>query len=128
MKQSCLQVSLKDFEDSKEQFKKIKNDQLVESLQREQYRIVKKDLLFVVKFSSISSSRYLGSKEATSERTFSDFYKLGVALVKQFPGCFVPIIVKQSTSLDLPPAIYDFRKTPMELAQIENFCRKIRNN
>jgi hypothetical protein len=60
--------------------KKIKNNDLVENLYREQYRMLKKDLLFVVKFASISSSRYLGSKEAISERTFNDFFKLGQAL------------------------------------------------
>ena len=127
VKQSVLEVSLKDLEDSKEQFKRIKNTDLVESLQREQYRIIKKDLLFVVKFASISSSRYLGSKEAVSERTFNDFFKLGQALQKQFPGCFVPIIVKQQASIDLPQQIFEFRKTPMEFAQVDNFCRKLRS-
>ena len=74
VKQSVLTVSLKDLEDSHEQFKKLKNSDLAESLQREQYRVIKKDLLFVVKFSNISTSWYLGSKEAISERTYSDFY------------------------------------------------------
>ena len=78
--------------------------------------MIKKDLLFVVNFSSISSSRYFGTKEATSERTYNDFMKLGQALLKQFPGCFVPIIIKQQASIDLPQTIFDFRKTPMELA------------
>ena len=77
-----LTVSLKDLEDSQEQFKKLKNNELAENLTREQYRVVKKDLLFVVKFSNISSSRYLGTHEATTERTFNDFFRLGQALQK----------------------------------------------
>lgn len=126
VKHSVLYVNLKDLEESKEILRRMKS-QNEENLQREQYRVVKKDLLFVVTFSSISSSRYLGSKEAVSERTYRDFYKLGQALQKQFPGCFVPIIIKQQASIDLPQAIFDFRKTPMELSQVENFCRKLRS-
>ena len=39
----------------------------------------------------------------------------------------MPIIPKQQASIDLPQSIFDFRKTPMECAQVENFCRKLRN-
>jgi hypothetical protein len=124
-----LTITLKDLEDSQHnELKKTKNNELAENTQREQYRVLKKDLLFVVKFSNIRSSRYLGSNELLSERTFSDFCKLGQVLQKQFPGCFVPIIVRQQPSVDLPQNIFEFRKTPMELAQVENMCRKIRSS
>ena len=39
----------------------------------------------------------------------------------------MPIIPKQYATIDLPQSIFDFRKTPMECAQVENFCRKLRN-
>lgn len=62
--QSVLTVSLKDAEENS----------------KVTFRAIKKDLLFVVKFSNISSSRYLGTKETTCERTFNDFCRLGQAL------------------------------------------------
>ena len=57
-----------------------------------------------------------GEKAVVTERTLSDFRKLGNSLQKLYPGCFVPIIPKQSVSIDLPQSIFDFRKTPMECA------------
>ena len=69
LRQSVLKVALKDVEENKETLKRMKSLDS-EGLLREQYRIIKKDLLFVVTFSSISSSRYLGSKEAVVERTY----------------------------------------------------------
>ena len=39
---------------------------------------------------------------------------------------YVPMIPKQSVSIDLPQSIFDFRRTPMEVAQVENFCRKLK--
>lgn len=62
-----------------------------------------------------------------TERTLNDFRKLGTSLQKLFPGCYVPIIAKQSATIDLPQSIFDFRKTPMECAQVDSFCRKLRN-
>ena len=61
---------------------------------RESYRVVKKDLLFIVNF---RQSKYQSTqdKSVLSERTWNDFRKLGTALQKMFPGCFVPIIPKQ---------------------------------
>jgi len=33
---------------------------------------------------------------------------------------------KQQPTIDLPQSIFDFRKTPMECALVENFSRKLR--
>lgn len=61
---------------------------------REQYRVVKKDLLFKVNFQQSNSKYHHGENQVVTERTLSDFRKLGNALQKLFPGCFVPIIPK----------------------------------
>ena len=61
---------------------------------REQYRIVKKDLLFKVNFQQ-NNNRQFGESAVITERTLGDFRKLGTSLQKLFPGCFVPIIPKQ---------------------------------
>jgi len=76
---NVLSVSLKDLYDAKQSKNKV-DSELLDGHQREQYRIIKKDLLFIVNFTSINSSRYLGSQEAVSERTHADFRKLGQAL------------------------------------------------
>ena len=93
--------------------------------QREQYRIVKKDLLFQVNFTS-QHNKYMGDESTQTERTLSDFRKLGQSLQKLFPGCYIPLIPRWSASENLPQSIFDFRKTPLECAQVDNFCRKLK--
>jgi len=88
---------------------------------------VKKDLLFKVNFQQNNNKYRHGESSVVSERTLNDFRKLGASLQRLFPGCYVPIIPKQQASIDLPQSIFDFRKTPMECAQVENFCRKLKN-
>ena len=65
-----------------------------ESPIREQYRVVKKDLLFKVNFQQSNRKYAHGENAVVTERTLSDFRKLGKSLQKLFPGCFVPIIPK----------------------------------
>ena len=65
-----------------------------ENVAREQYRVIKKDLLFKVNFQQINN-RQFGENAVITERTLNDFRKLGTSLQKLFPGCFVPIIPKQ---------------------------------
>ena len=95
-------MSLKDLEQAKttesagnkgalsKKFFKDEGDENGDS-QREQYRIVKKDLLFQVNFRS-HHNKYMGDESTQTERTLSDFRKLGQALQKLFPGCYVPLI------------------------------------
>ena len=47
---------------------------------REQYRVVKKDLLFKVNFQQNNNKYRHGENSVVSERTLSDFRKLGAAL------------------------------------------------
>lgn len=65
-----------------------------EEFVREQYRVVKKDLLFKVNFQQSNRKYAYGENAVTTERTLSDFRKLGQSLQKLFPGCYVPIIPK----------------------------------
>jgi hypothetical protein len=51
----------------------------------------------------------------------NDFRKVIEALRKMYPACYIPDIPKQAASIDLPQSIFEFRKTPMECAQVENF-------
>ena len=69
---------------------------------REQYRVIKKDLLFKVNFMQSNRKFQHGENAVVTERTLSDFRKLGKSLQKLFPGCYVPIIPKEAPSIDLP--------------------------
>lgn len=68
----------------------------------------------------------MGDESTQTERTLSDFRKLGSSLQKLFPGCYTPLIPRWSASENLPQSIFDFRKTPLECAQVDNFCRKLK--
>jgi len=76
-----LSVSLKDFNPEKGNSKE-------EDGQREQYRVIHSDLLFIVHFSGHQKSK------GKAERSLNDFRKVIDALRKLYPGCFVPDIPK----------------------------------
>ena len=89
--QDILTVALKDLEQIKspdidkqqkgalsKKLSSEEGDEVADS-QREQYRIVKKDLLFQVNFTS-QHNKYMGDENTQTERTLSDFRKLGNSL------------------------------------------------
>lgn len=110
---SELTVTLKDLNQDKIKDKEDDN-------QREQYRVIHSDPMFIVHFSGHTKSK------GKAERSLSDFRKVIEALRKLYPACFIPDIPKQAASIDLPQSIFDFRKTPMECAQVESFTQKLK--
>lgn len=76
--------------------------------------------MFVINYSGHQKSK------GTAERSLNDFRKVIEALRKMYPACYIPDIPKQTASIDLPQSIFEFRKTPMECAQVENFIQKLR--
>ena len=87
---------------------------------RKQYRVVHSDLMFVLQYSGNQN------RKGNTERSLNDFRKLIDALKKLYPGCYVPLMPKQSSSVDLPQSIFEFRKTPMENNQVESFISKVK--
>jgi hypothetical protein len=75
---------------------------------RQQYRVIHSELMFVLQYSGSQKGK------GNAERGLNDFRKLVDALKKLYPGCFVPMLPKQTNSADLPMSIFEFRKTPME--------------
>lgn len=76
--------------------------------------------MFIIEYSGQQKGK------GNAERSLNDFRKLVDALKKLYPGCYVPLLTKQNASIDLPQSIFDFRKTPLECAQVESFIAKVK--